>query len=551
MLPLLLLPLAAAAQQQQLTGDTSRQPVVASLPSSLRSGDFVPLAGQQRIGTLACPQSLTTLQGIGFCVGVAPLGAAPVGPSATGADLFLQCSGQHLGAREGSFMLRYPFLRRDRKSGVPIFGNPISLSQDRVLPANVSLAALHAKVVWPGPNGTVLAAAFSSDLMHLLQLHENGTRWIRIQSYHYRAPPAWSPPASSDRYSIVHGVSSVAVSPASGGRWVVHSGVDGGESSRSNPGSTRISNKRSADYQPFGGDGVYRGRIGLVGVGQFVFNGSGSAQNYSLATPSAWTGGLMGLHVSTLKHNKERRVIGGSRTGIIYVISPNASAKPVPLIDNETGLLFVSRVIGAAPIPYPKYSSTSGGNGSEEDEDIIIGGENSVEYVAIDRIGGVARAHHVGPVLQEGASLVTGQTPTVSVCDWNHDGILDIIAGSSEGRVYFAQGTRNDGFLNPTTLHTTTGQGPDAAQHEIFVQGGYRVDLQGPSESRWGYTAPTCVDWNDDGLMDLVSSDNSALTKLYLRYRVPVVTGASGDGNGSLALRPAVALMVDGLVLHG
>ena len=33
--------------------------------------------------------------------------------------------------------------------------------------------------------------------------------------------------------------------------------------------------------------------------------------------------------------------------------------------------------------------------------------------------------------------------------------------------------------------------------------------------------------------MDLVSSDNSALTKLYLRYRVPVVTGASGDGNGS------------------
>jgi hypothetical protein len=43
--------------------------------------------------------------------------------------------------------------------------------------------------------------------------------------------------------------------------------------------------------------------------------------------------------------------------------------------------------------------------------------------------------------------------------------------------------------------------------------------------------------------MDLVSSDNSALTKLYLRYRT---------SNGSvLALRPAVALMLDGLVLHG
>lgn len=41
--------------------------------------------------------------------------------------------------------------------------------------------------------------------------------------------------------------------------------------------------------------------------------------------------------------------------------------------------------------------------------------------------------------------------------------------------------------------------------------------------------------------MDLVSSDNSALTKIYLRYR----TGSI------LALRPAVALMLDGLVLHG
>eukprot|EP01046_Picozoa_sp_COSAG06_P056955 COSAG06_NODE_10941_length_1593_cov_1.087684_2_plen_179_part_00 len=42
--------------------------------------------------------------------------------------------------------------------------------------------------------------------------------------------------------------------------------------------------------------------------------------------------------------------------------------------------------------------------------------------------------------------------------------------------------------------------------------------------------------------MDLVSSDNSALTKLYLRYRT---------GSSLLALRPAVALMLDGLVLHG
>ena len=73
-------------------------------------------------------------------------------------------------------------------------------------------------------------------------------------------------------------------------------------------------------------------------------------------------------------------------------------------------------------------------------------------------------------------------------------------------------------------------------------RGGYRVDIQGPRESRWGYTAPTAADWNGDGLLDLVSSDNSARTLVYLRYRTAA---------GKLALMPGAPLMLDGLELHG
>jgi hypothetical protein len=469
----------------------------AAVPGNLRSGHFVQLA--TGTGALACPQSLTTLQGIGFCVGVTPLGAAPVGPAAKGADLFLQCSGQHLGPREGSFMLRYPFLRRDAKSGVPVFGSPISLPQAGVLPGNVSLVELHAKVVWAGANGTVLAAVFSSDLMHLLRLHENGTHWMWTRAYRYKEPPAWSPPASSDKYSLVHGVSSVAVSPTPDGGFMVHLGVDGGESTRSNPAATRISSKlkRSLDFQPYGGDGIYRGRMGMVGVGQFHFNRSGGAGGYSMVTESTWTGGLMGLRMSTLMHGGRRYVIGGSRTGLIYAFSPQGSAKPVPLVDNDTGLLFYSRVIGAAPIHYPRLES---GDSAGGDEDLIIGGENGVEFVAIERSDDAAtppsaRARHAGPVLQEGAALVTGQTPTVSVCDFDHDGVLDIIAGTSEGRIYFARGT-TDGYLNPVALQTGEGLGAE----EILVQGGYRTDLQGPSESRWGCEWIATLRLADDSL---------------------------------------------------
>ena len=51
----------------------------------LRSGEFVPLAA--RAGPLACPQSLTTQQGLGHCVGIRPLGAALVNASAGGVTI--------------------------------------------------------------------------------------------------------------------------------------------------------------------------------------------------------------------------------------------------------------------------------------------------------------------------------------------------------------------------------------------------------------------------------------------------------------------------------
>ena len=113
----------------------------------------------------------------------------------------------------------------------------------------------------------------------------------------------------------------------------------------------------------------------------------------------------------------------------------------------------------------------------------------------------------------------------------------DLIAGSSEGRIFFVKGTPS-GFERPVSLHVG-----DADQaREILVQGGYRGDIQGPGESRWGYTAPNAVDWDGDGLMDLVSSDNSARTSVYMRYRT---------ASGELALRPGVALKLSGLELHG
>jgi hypothetical protein len=54
----------------------------------LRSGEFVPLAANA--GPLVCPQSLTTNEGIGHCVGIKPIGSAVVNSTTGGADIFVQ-----------------------------------------------------------------------------------------------------------------------------------------------------------------------------------------------------------------------------------------------------------------------------------------------------------------------------------------------------------------------------------------------------------------------------------------------------------------------------
>lgn len=339
--------------------------------------------------------------------------------------------------------------------------------------------------------------------------------------------------------------------------------LPGGSSSRSNGLLLSHSTWRSINYQPYGGDGIYRGQINITSVGAFDISPNGSSSQFRRLTPVGWEGGLGGLRLGLLRRAGEIMLMGGSWMGGLFVIPTNGTdgGAPVPVPDTATGVLFSAAVIGASPIGYPiPHAGHRNPNGSGDIDDLIIGGENGLHFVqtmpAIVASSGqklharlevgdhvpILGVRHVGPVLEAGAALVTGGTPTVSVTDWDGDGAADIIAGSSEGRIFFAAGVRVDnktvGFTRPTALKV----GDSDQSLEILVQGGYREDIQGPAENRWGYTAPVAVDWDDDGLVDLVSSDNSARVTVYMRYRT---------ARGSLALRPGVPLRLDGLELHG
>jgi hypothetical protein len=302
---------------------------------------------------------------------------------------------------------------------------------------------------------------------------------------------------------------------------------------------------RDPAYQPYAGDGIYRFNIATYGVVAFDVSASGVSSGYRAVTPAGWSGGLGGLSLTAAKLANQRVLVAGSHFGVAYTIPINVSTggsnavTPVGVVDNTTGVLFTSTVIGGLSMAYPRDGSAS--------DDIVFGGEASLHYTAAT--ASVAngqttaspelRLRHTGPVLEWGAVLSTGQTPTVHAADWDGDGVVDIVAGSSEGRIFIAKGVASGGFMSAVPLQIA---GADGRSSELLVQGGYRRDIQGPLESRWGYTAAQAVDWNGDGLVDLLVSDNSAATSIYLRFRA---------ADGSLALRPSVQLMLDGLELHG
>ena len=377
-------------------------PLAAAL--QMRSGEFVPLDAPS--GFLACPQSLTTREGLGFCIGADPLGA-------TATDVFVQCSAQRIEPEYGdSVMYRFPLVAIDH--GVPTFGAPITLPQEGVLPGNVSLASLSIKTIVQTSDSKVLLAAFSSDRMHILELIQNGTRWSHVlTSDSFALPVEWG----GSHFTSAAVVRSGKPGESTDG-WRVYASFVTGNSTRAlSEWSGHGRDTRAVDYYPYSGEGIWRGTLPLMGVGTFFIGSKGGtkATSFRRITDPNWTGALMSLELALLRSsNASSILVGAVRTGLLYIFDIDPPRKrrrermqqvfqePVPLANSDTGLLFEARVIGAKPIPFP---------GSTAD-DLIMGGENGIFFVPVTRAGlQPPSVSDGGPVLEAGATLVTGQTP--------------------------------------------------------------------------------------------------------------------------------------------
>ncbi|MDZ4402872.1 VCBS repeat-containing protein [Prosthecobacter sp.] len=225
----------------------------------------------------------------------------------------------------------------------------------------------------------------------------------------------------------------------------------------------------------------------------------------------------------------ERDLITGSRQGNLVFYRNKAASG----FDLEAKRLVAGEDGNALRHPSinPSVSAYPGG--------LIACGEGSLYFYRFTgnwaKTGAPVFAEPVS-VLQENADLYAGTLPSPTTVDWNGDGVLDILAGNSEGFVLFFENIGNND--KPKFLPATRVK---AGGREIQVQAGYSGSLQGLQEARWGYLSPNVIDWNGDALPDIITGD---ITGDYLIY---LNRGTKTEPK----LDAAHPLYCDGIDLHG
>lgn len=294
----------------------------------------------------------------------------------------------------------------------------------------------------------------------------------------------------------------------------------------SNGGKGAEGSPNTEEWRPFNSSGIAVGELRyryLIG-----WPAKGEARQITKTKQEVFFS-MHGITGIDLGQGHERDLITGSRQGNL-IHYPNQAASGFDLgtkqlIAGEDGNALRHPSINPSVAAYP------GG--------LIACGEGSLYFYRFTerwtKTGAPVFANPVS-VLQEHADLYAGTLPSPTTVDWNGDGVLDILAGNSEGFVLFFENIGSND--EPKFLPATRVQ---AGGREIQVQAGYSGSLQGLQEARWGYLSPNAIDWNDDGLPDLVTGD---ITGDYLIY-------LNRGTQTQPRLEAARPLYCDGIDLHG
>ncbi len=141
----------------------------------------------------------------------------------------------------------------------------------------------------------------------------------------------------------------------------------------------------------------------------------------------------------------------------------------------------------------------------DKDGDIdIITGEEDGTVSFLENTGRIVNGvpEFLPPVKfqQKADNVKYGALVTPYSFDWDDDGDEDLICGNTAGNIGFIENLgMRDGkpvWAKPVDL--------EADGKVIRIMAGYNGSIQGPCETKWGYTALNVADWDNDGLADIV-----------------------------------------------
>lgn len=129
----------------------------------------------------------------------------------------------------------------------------------------------------------------------------------------------------------------------------------------------------------------------------------------------------------------------------------------------------------------------------DNDPDLLIGQESGHITFVENSSGILLKEKHI---MQKNPNVKSGCGGVPSLCDWDNDGDIDIIVGTSAGFLELYE-NENGGFKPVKRL--------EASGEVIRIEAGEFGSVQGAGEARWGYLCPVATDWDMDGDMDIVA----------------------------------------------
>lgn len=293
----------------------------------------------------------------------------------------------------------------------------------------------------------------------------------------------------------------------------------------------------------YDGAGIYRGNLAQGRVFRMTVDNSWNEKG----SPQQVYSGDVGINFCRIACVRNREIDGyvvANSLGAMKYIPRDGSV--VEHVRNNEGNVRTHKAMGTYIVALPDSAGDM--------TDLLVGGESAVYTYDCEGLtgGGIPVYSEPDLILQENSPLYGGSLTVPNVVDWDGDGVLDIVAGNSEGRLLFF---RNNG----------TDRLPDFAMgEEIYADGkpicirpGYRI-VQGPLEGAWGYLCPTVFDWNGDGLPDIILSGsvNKYLVMLNTGTKTnpvlaepQVIRIDNMELFGTWRVRPAVAKVGDDIIM--